>query len=68
MIKLNFVLYTAILCSFASSSHPFVGEHSNASDFEYEDGGFALRMTKQKAVVLNKYSTLIDRTKSYGQP
>ena len=68
MIKLNFVLFTAILCSFASSSHPFVGEYSNASDFEYEDGGFALRMTKQKAVVLNKYSTLIDRTKSYGQP
>ena len=68
MIKLNFVLFIAILFSFASSSHPFVGEHPNASTYEYEDGGFALRMIKQKAVVLNKYSTLIDRTKSYGQP
>ena len=68
MIKLNFVLLIAILFSFACSSHPFVGENSNASAYEYEDGGFALRMTKQKAVVLNKYSTLIDRTKSYGQP
>ena len=46
MIKLNFVLFTAILCSFANSSHPFVGENANDSAFEYEDGGFALRMTK----------------------
>ena len=66
MIKLNLALFTAILCSFANSSHPFVGEYENASAFEFEDGGFALKMTQQKAVSLNKYSKLIDRTKSYG--
>ena len=59
------LLFAATLFVLSQGSHPFVGDHANDSAVSYEDGGYALRMTKQQSGALNKYSAFIDRTKTY---
>ena len=63
------LISTTALTTFAvtNASHPFVGEHANATSIEREDGGVTMKMTHQEASSsMNKYSTLIDRTKTSG--
>ena len=60
------ILAASALAMHVAAHHPFVGEHADATSIVREDGSVAMKMTKKETKSLNKYSSLIDRTKTYG--
>ena len=60
------MLAATALATLAAAHHPFVGEHADASSIVREDGSVAMKMTKRYTKGLNKYSTMIDRSRTHG--
>ena len=54
-------LAASALATLASTHHPFVGEHADATSIQRDDGSVAMKMERKQTKSLNKYSKMIDR-------
>ena len=63
--KLLAAVAFANLAATRRASHPFVGEHADATSITREDGSVAMKMTRKRGGI-NKYASMIDKTANYS--